>query len=168
MTPTCVQISAAILDSIDPTVDPCDDFYQFATGGWLATHPIPPAKGLFGAAQWIDQRNKDLLLRILDTPVEDLLDSLTAGEGDDNTRDADRQNLKDLNAFFGMCMDEDALDRRGSEPLLETAKEVLDAFRGSADPKHHGDSSKRQRLTSTLLLLHSKGKSDRKAGRVSG
>lgn len=157
LTPTCVQISAAILDSIDPSVDPCDDFYQFANGGWLATHPIPPAKGLFGAAQWIDQRNKDLLLRILETPVEDVMSSLSASEENDAMKEADRQNLKDLNSFFGMCMDEDALDRRGSEPLLSIVREVVSAFRGTADFKHRKESNKRQRLTDTLLLLHSKG-----------
>ena len=26
---------------MDPTTEPCDDFYQFACGGWLRRHVIP-------------------------------------------------------------------------------------------------------------------------------
>lgn len=29
---------------MDETVDPCDNFYQFACGGWIKTHPIPDDK----------------------------------------------------------------------------------------------------------------------------
>lgn len=160
LTPVCVQVSAAILDSIDPSIDPCDDFYQFATGGWLAAHPIPPAKGLFGTAQWIDQRNKDTLLKILESPLSDTLkDDPVSTEEEQAAKEADRQNLKDLYGFFSMCMDEDALDRRGSAPLLEVVQEVLDAWRPktSAETQGKGSSTRSQRLTDTLLLLHSKG-----------
>jgi len=30
-----------IIDSIDRTVDPCEDFYQFTCGTWLKTSRIP-------------------------------------------------------------------------------------------------------------------------------
>jgi len=157
LTPTCVQISAAILDSIDTKVDPCHDFYAFANGNWLKAHPIPGDKGLFGAAQWIDQRNKDLMLRILQTPIDEVASLLAEG---DEVLEADRQNLKDLNVFYSMCMDEDALDRRGSEPLVDVVEEVLHAWQGEATDAASGkkkSSDRKTRLTETLLLLHSKG-----------
>lgn len=150
LTPLCVQVSAAILDSIDTSLDPCDDFYQFAVGQWLATHPIPAEKGLFGAAQWIDQRNKDLLLRILSMPIEEQAASLSVSSGDDEERKADVQNLHDLNTFYASCMDEDALDRRGSKPLLEVVDEVVGIW------QQHKPSLQ-VKLTQTVALLHSKG-----------
>jgi len=33
--------AARILQSVDETVDPCSDFFEFACGQWNRRHPIP-------------------------------------------------------------------------------------------------------------------------------
>lgn len=73
--------------------------------------------------------------------------------------EADRQNLRDLNTFYSTCMDEDALDRRGSEPLVRVVQEVIDAWRGKSllTTSDRQTEDRKTRLTETLLLLHSKG-----------
>ncbi|KAH7935881.1 hypothetical protein HPB52_014450 [Rhipicephalus sanguineus] len=38
-----------ILDSLDTTVDPCQDFYSFACGGWLNKTKIPKTKSSYGS-----------------------------------------------------------------------------------------------------------------------
>ena len=35
--------------NFDPSVRPQDDFYHYANGTWLKTHPIPAAYSEFGA-----------------------------------------------------------------------------------------------------------------------
>ena len=41
MTPGCVKASAEIISNMDHTADPCDDFYQFACGGFIEKTVIP-------------------------------------------------------------------------------------------------------------------------------
>uniref|UniRef100_A0A674BEZ8 Membrane metalloendopeptidase like 1 n=1 Tax=Salmo trutta TaxID=8032 RepID=A0A674BEZ8_SALTR len=40
-TPECVTAAARLLQNMDATVEPCQNFYQYACGGWLERHVIP-------------------------------------------------------------------------------------------------------------------------------
>ena len=50
----------------DPSVDPGTDFYRFANGGWLDTHPIPPGYGAWGAFEEISIRNEAIVHRVVE------------------------------------------------------------------------------------------------------
>ena len=41
MTPGCINTAALILQNLNQSVDPCNDFYQFACGGFVERTDIP-------------------------------------------------------------------------------------------------------------------------------
>ena len=58
---SCKQETARLLEQMDRTVDPCQDFYQFACGGFLSSTEIPEHKTISGKF-WLmaDQLNQRL------------------------------------------------------------------------------------------------------------
>lgn len=47
-TPDCVQAAARMISSIDTSVEPCEDFFEYACGGWRKSHVIPEDKAVLG------------------------------------------------------------------------------------------------------------------------
>ncbi|WFD33786.1 endothelin-converting enzyme 1 [Malassezia cuniculi] len=105
-TPECVYAAYDILTSLNTTADPCDDFYEFATGGWRERHEIPRGAGGFGVFDLVSQNNDKIITNILGDALDASLDA------------ADRDNHAKLRAFYHGCMDTDAADAVGAEPLL--------------------------------------------------
>jgi putative endopeptidase len=105
--------------ALDRSVSPCEDFYQFACGGWLATTEIPAER-----ASWdrgfsaVEERNDRELRRILDAAA--------AGRVDPQ----DRFGRK-MGDFFAACLDEASIEARGlAELRAEWAR--IDAIRDRA------------------------------------
>uniref|UniRef100_A0A671LQ64 Membrane metallo-endopeptidase-like 1 n=1 Tax=Sinocyclocheilus anshuiensis TaxID=1608454 RepID=A0A671LQ64_9TELE len=42
----CVTAAARLLQNMDPSVEPCQNFYQYACGGWIERHVIPETSSL--------------------------------------------------------------------------------------------------------------------------
>ena len=44
MSKDCIHVAADLLDNMDETVNPCEDFYHFACGGFIKQTNIPDDK----------------------------------------------------------------------------------------------------------------------------
>ena len=89
--------------SMDRSVDPCVDFYQYACGGWIKANPIPPDQSAWNVYRKLGQDNQRYLWGILDE-----LGSTKAA------RNPSQQKIGD---YFAACMDESAVENQGAKPL---------------------------------------------------
>ena len=97
---------AKVLDlaNIDPTCKACDDFYQFAVGGWIKNNPIPPGHASWGASGELVDQNRAVLTSIL----EEAAKVTNAPTGSDTQK---------LGSFYRACMDEAGIEKAGTAPI---------------------------------------------------
>ncbi len=101
---TFSQTSGITVANIDKSIDPRDDFYQFANGTWLKTAKIPGNESAWGSFNEIIDRNYDNLKKIL---VE-CADDKTAKPG------SNRQKIAD---FYRSGIDTLKLEKEGYTPI---------------------------------------------------
>jgi putative endopeptidase len=54
------------LGAMDKSVDPCQDFYQYACGTWRKNNPIPPDQSRWGRFNELADYNRQFLHKILE------------------------------------------------------------------------------------------------------
>jgi putative endopeptidase len=117
-------------DALDRTADPCEDFYQFACGGWIAKTEIPADKPLaMRSFVAIEDRNQEYEKGILEAA---------------RTKPGNDPIAKQLGAFYGSCMDEPTIEKVGLKPI----KPIMDVINGVKDAKS---------LSHAIAVLHTQG-----------
>jgi len=64
-TPVAPKIPRFSTDYMDRSVQPANDFYQFADGAWIKNNPVPPDKSRWGGFMELQERNWFLIHEIL-------------------------------------------------------------------------------------------------------
>ncbi|XP_034023687.1 endothelin-converting enzyme-like 1 [Thalassophryne amazonica] len=97
--------------NIDPTIQPCQDFYSFACGGWLRRHGIPEDKLSYGIITAIGEHNEEKLQRLLLEPIR---------------RRGESSAERKVKEFYRSCVNIQEIDKLGSDPMME----VIDSCGG--------------------------------------
>jgi len=117
--------------NLDRSVSACTDFYQFANGGWVRTHPVPPAYSVWGSFAELGENNQSNLLTIL----------RSAAANGNAQASAD---VRKLGVFYSSCMDSVGAERAGAQPL-KAELDRIDALKNRAQ------------LEAEIARLHSRG-----------
>ncbi|CAF0963262.1 unnamed protein product, partial [Didymodactylos carnosus] len=137
VTPGCITLAGDIYNAMDLTVDPCEDFYQFACGNWDKQHPVPEGRSVRSSFESFVNDVVDLYRELLRKPV--LL----------NEPDA----VKKLKIFYQTCISPDRDSAANENVTLLTNKlEQVGGF-----PVLYGDKWKpKLSLEQLLATLHLK------------
>ena len=90
--------------NLDRTVNPTNDFYRFANGGWLAANPIPPEYARWGSFNELIEKNLRDQREILNEDA-----AMT-----DAPKGSPTQKIGD---FYASAMDSAAVEKEGLTPL---------------------------------------------------
>lgn len=98
------------LTAMDTSVDPTQDFYRYANGGWMKANPLKPEYGRYGTFDMLRDTAQSVVKRIIiDMTQEEL------PEGSDKYKAA---------LLYKMVMDSTSLNAQGATPILPEVEEL--------------------------------------------
>ncbi|KAJ7394659.1 hypothetical protein OS493_000479, partial [Desmophyllum pertusum] len=109
-TTDCLHAASDLMNSVDPSVDPCQDFYQYACGGWMKKHPRPPTSSRWDQFEKLTTENNEVIEMLL---KDKELKAIYFRE------EAVRKAL----AYYDSCMNVGEIERLKGKPLEILIKE---------------------------------------------
>jgi len=99
---------------MDPAVDPCQDFFAYACGGFVKSTVIPSDRATWGTTESVQRKNEEFLRGVLETAA--------ASAGGDPA-------LRKLGDYYAACIDEPGIEKAGVapiKPLLDRIARIKD------------------------------------------
>ncbi len=105
--------------SMNLSVKPGDDFYEYVDGSWIKSHPVPADKSRYGEFEIVEDRTYDRVKRI----VESAANNTSAPEGSIEQK---------IGEFYRMGMDNATLEKQRLDPIKEELK-LIDSISNASD-----------------------------------
>ncbi|CAJ0566155.1 unnamed protein product, partial [Mesorhabditis spiculigera] len=129
--PGFIRASQLLNVAINQSADPCENFFEFACGGWVAANEIPA--DLTAYSHFTELREK------VQAEMKDLYES--------NTRYPSKA-INTLKKFYTACMDEETIEQRGPPDLIDAIRSL------GYWPMVHGSLWDREEFDLTTLLIN--------------
>ncbi|XP_031634008.1 neprilysin-2-like isoform X2 [Contarinia nasturtii] len=102
-TPACIHEASRILSQMDETIEPCDDFFSYACGGFVKETVIPEEKGLITIFSAVSDKLQEQLHSLISEEI--------------NPNDSAPFNL--AKKLYRSCMNKTLIEERGLQPLRD-------------------------------------------------
>ena len=99
------------VSNMDTTAAACDNFFQYANGGWVKKNPIPAAYASWGRFNELSDKNQEQLRGILEDAAK-------------NTKAVKGSNEQKIGDYYASCMDEAGIEAAGLTPLMPELKRI--------------------------------------------
>uniref|UniRef100_A0A8B9HIN2 Neprilysin n=1 Tax=Astyanax mexicanus TaxID=7994 RepID=A0A8B9HIN2_ASTMX len=103
-TADCTKSASRLIENMDPSVDPCDNFYQYACGGWLKKNIIPETSSRYSTF--------DILRDELEVVLKGKIFTISS--------------LAKAKTLYRSCTNESLIEQRGGTPLLTMLPDVFE------------------------------------------
>lgn len=116
----CVHAASEILYNLDPNyaeLDACTQFDKMVCGGWELRHDLRPDQGDMFTGTLMAENSQTILRHILEQ-----------SPAPSRPSPADQDNFRKLKDDYDSCMNEQALQRIGIEPLLDLVARIRTSF----------------------------------------
>ncbi|XP_063988790.1 neprilysin-2 isoform X2 [Diachasmimorpha longicaudata] len=107
-TPACVHAASKVLKNMDRNVEPCDDFYKFACGGFLKNSLIPDDKVSVNTFSVISDKVQEQLRISIEEPSAPM----------------EPKPFKLAKNLYKSCMNKTAIEAQGLKPLLNILQKL--------------------------------------------
>ena len=101
VTEACAIAAGGILQTMDQSADPCQDFFQFSCGGWVANNEIPDGKSRWGKFYELRDKVDKAVRKIIESPKDE----------------TDAESVNYLKDHYLACTDTETIEKLGYEPF---------------------------------------------------
>ncbi|KAI0234246.1 Endothelin-converting enzyme-like 1 [Lamellibrachia satsuma] len=88
ITPACLRVASRMRQDMNPAVDPCDNFYLYACGGWMSRHSIRPDWNYASVLYDMYLKHEERLREVVEEPTR---------------RTSQKSAERKMKTFFKLC-----------------------------------------------------------------